>query len=108
MNLYRIPQWEQMFESAKSRTFHRKSQSYMPNKCGLGYKRIVRLPDGPAIFGCWCATIQALSRQDCPRLGYLTDNGRKDGNHWTADDLSLHTEMPVDLCRNHSPRLSSF
>lgn len=98
MNVYRIPRWDELFESAKSKEYGQKSQAYMPNKVGLGYKRIMRLPDGPAIFGAWCATVQALSRQRCPRQGYLTDTGRIHGHPWTAEDVSLHTDMPTDLC----------
>jgi hypothetical protein len=96
--LYQVPGWPTTFESAKSKTYKLKTQTYMPNKTGLGYKRIMRQADGPAIYGCWCAMIHALSRQQSPRQGYCTDTGRADGKPWTAEDISLHTDMPVKVC----------
>jgi len=96
--VYQVPNWPHVFESAKSKTYKIKSQSYMPNKTGLGYKRILKHKDGPAIYGCWCAMIHALSRQQAPREGYCTDTGRIDGRPWTAEDVGLHTDMPEALC----------
>ena len=95
-NVYYVPSWAEHFESAKSKTYKHKSQTYMPNKHGLGYLRIMSHKDGPAMFGCWCAMIQVLSRY-YPRQGYLTDTTMPDGVPWTPSDISLMTQMPEKL-----------
>lgn len=104
----RVKDWRERFESAKSKDYKIKSQSYMPNKQGLGYNRIVRRPDGPAIYGAWCAMINMLSRMEGPRQGYLTDSSRDTGLPLTPEDIAALTLMPddlikqmLDLCRSH-------
>ena len=95
--VYYVPNWEEHFESAKSKGYKNKSQAYMPNKQGLGYKRLLAHKSGPAMFGAWCALIQSLSRQ-VERQGYLTDTGLPDGRPWTAEDVALITLMPPAIC----------
>lgn len=106
--IYQVPSWDEFFENAKSRTYDECSFVCMPNKQhGLGFKRIWSQPDGPALFGCWCALIQTLSRQRKPRRGYLTDTGRAPagycadgdvpGTILTADDLAFMWGCPVEL-----------
>lgn len=104
----RVKDWNDRFESAKSRTYGIKSQTYMPNKQGLGYIRILRHPNGPAIYGAWCAMVNLLSRQHAPRHGYLTDTGRSDGRAWTAEDIADLTLFPVELARLMVAFLSSY
>jgi len=89
ITMRRVKDWGQFFESAKSKTYGHKQQTYMPNKHGLGYKRILAQPNGEAIFGAWCSVCQILSRQLKPRHGYLTDNGKPDGIPWTHSDIAL-------------------
>jgi len=91
--LYRVPDWAGNFESAKSKTYKHKSQTYMPNKHGLGYLQILQKPDGAALFGAWCAMVQVLSRQP-ERQGYLTDTTLPDGMPLTPAHLSLLTHIP--------------
>jgi hypothetical protein len=95
--LLRVRRWDEAFESAKSRTYGIKGQTYMPNKQGLGYVRIVREPGGPGLYGAWCAMINLLSRQSKPRQGYLTDTGRIDGCPYSAADIADLTLMPPEL-----------
>lgn len=95
--MYIVPNWDNLFESSRSRQYSKKTQAYMPNKIGLGYQRIMREPDGAAIFGAWCAMIQLLSRQTKPRTGVLTDTGRTDGRELDAGDIAIATCMPESL-----------
>lgn len=99
MTILRVKDWNERFESAKSRTYKIKSQTYMPNKQGLGYTRIMNHAQGPAIYGAWCALINLLSRQEAPRHGYLTDTGRVHGYPWTPDDISIQTMVPEPIIR---------
>lgn len=98
MKNYRVKQWNEFFESAKSREYDHRSQCYMPNKHGLGYQYILALPNGGELFGCWCALIQVLSRQSKPRHGYLTDTGKASGRLYTAKDISLLTCFKESIC----------
>lgn len=95
--VYRVKDWDQNFEGAKSRTYNNKSTCQMPTKHGLGYRKLIRHKNGPALFGAWCALIQVLSRQPMPRQGYCTDTGRADGRPFTATDLELLTDIPQKL-----------
>jgi len=116
--LYRVKGWDELFESAKSRTYGTKSQAYMPNKFGEGYWRIMSAcrsetyaPElqGPAIYGAWCALICLLSRKQCPRQGYLTDTGRHAGDPMDATGIALQTGIHeglvtkmLDICSSKS------
>lgn len=97
MTAYQVKDWNDHFEGAKSRTYKNKSTCQMPTKHGLGYKKIIRHKNGPAMFGAWCAMIQVLSRQENPREGYCTDTGRADGNPYTGDDLEMMTDIPAKV-----------
>lgn len=109
--VYRVRNWQERFESAKSRTYKIKSQTYMPNKQGVGYLRIMREPDGVAIYGAWCAMVGFLSRQEGPRQGYLTDTGKSGGEPYDPDTLAMLLMVPsgivrrmVDFCSSDSIR----
>lgn len=95
--LYRVNSWDARFESAKSRTYKMKSQSYMPNKVGIGYMRIMREHDGAAVYGAWCALIALLSRMEGPRQGYLTDTGKDTGRVLDADTIGMLTMIHPDI-----------
>jgi hypothetical protein len=102
----RVKDWEGSFESAKSKTYNQKSQTYMPNKQGLGYLQLIAMPNGEAMYGAWCAMCHLLSRQPLVRQGYLTDTGRPDGIPWTAEDIALLSRLSlptvsamIDACK---------
>jgi len=95
MTIYRVADWDKVFEGAKSRTYNNKTSCQIPNKHGLGYRKLIRRKDGPAIFGAWCALVQVLSRQEKPRQGYCTDTGRILGKPYTPEDLELLTDIPA-------------
>lgn len=94
--LYRIKEWDEHFESAKSKTYKHKRQCYMPNKHGLGYRTMVKRKNGAALFGAWCSLVQVLSRQ-VERQGYLTDTTLPDGIPLTVEQIALSTDMPEKI-----------
>ena len=94
--IYRIKNWSNVFEGAKSKTYNNKTSCQMPTKHGLGYKRLVRSKNGPALFGAWCALIQILSRHNKERRGYCTDSGDPKGNPYTSEDLELLSDIPAE------------
>lgn len=96
-NVLRVINWNEHFEGAKSMTYNNKTSCSMPTKHGLGYRRLIRSKNGPAMFGAWCALIQILSRHPKPRSGYLTDDGTADGKPYTAEDLELLTDIPAKI-----------
>lgn len=95
--LLQVCNWEQFFEGAKSKTYNNKTTCSMPTKHGLGYRRLVRKKNGPAMFGAWCALIQVLSRHPKPREGYLTDTGGISGSPYTDTDLEMLTDIPANV-----------
>ena len=94
-DVYKVKNWKDNFEGAKSNTYNNKTTCQMPTKHGLGYKRLVKQENGAGVFGAWCALIQVLSRHKKPRQGYCTDTGRIDGRPYTFDDLELLTDIPA-------------
>ena len=95
--MYQVKDWNEHFEGAKSREYNNKSACQMPTKHGLGYCKLVKSKNGPALFGAWCALIQVLSKHPKKRHGYLTDTGRADGNPFTPEDLEMLTNIPASL-----------
>jgi hypothetical protein len=96
--LYQIIDWNVHYENAKSRTIEDCKKCILPNKQdGLGYGRLVRLPNGEALYGAFVAVAMVCSKQKStskyPREGYLTDTGRADGYPLTAADLSIKTQL---------------
>jgi hypothetical protein len=88
---YQVKGWDDHFESAKSRQFKTRNQVYLPNKHGLGYRRLVSSKNGEAMFGAWVAMCQVLSRQSAPRGGWITDDGTQGGIPLTAGDIAMMT-----------------
>jgi hypothetical protein len=88
---YQVKGWDDHFESAKSRQFKTRNQVYLPNKHGLGYRRLISSKNGEAMFGAWVAMCQVLSRQTAPRAGWITDDGTQGGIPLTAGDVAMLT-----------------
>lgn len=95
-NVYRVKNWNEFFEGAKSRTYQNKTSCTMPTKHGLGFKRLIRRKNGASLFGAWCALIQVLSRHAAPRDGWITDTGRADGKPLSHDDLECLTDIKAE------------
>lgn len=87
--LYQIVDWNKHFENSKSRQRGRCGFVCLPNRQGgLGFRSIMAEPDGRAIYGAWCALLAYLSRQENPREGWLTLDGKEKGTRLTAADLA--------------------
>lgn len=96
--IYKIRDWDKHFENNKSRERDACSWAKIPNKQdGLGYGRLIRRPDGPQLYGAFVAVVLVASKQKRPRDGHLTDTGLAHGRPYTADDLSIKTQMPAAL-----------
>lgn len=88
-NLYQIIDWQDCFESNKTRANDNQRQCLIPNKQnGDGYTQLLEMPNGEALYGAFHATILYLSKQASPRGGYMTHDGTKDGQALTPLALS--------------------
>lgn len=98
MTVYRIRDWDDHFENAKSRQHDKCSFVAMPNKQdGMGLQRILAAPNGVAMFGVWCLILQKASRQKHPRAGWLTDDGDPDSAPWDIADLAFQWRQDVTV-----------
>jgi len=87
---YRIPQWDDCFESSESRKRKELKWVRFPNKHdGEGLREILQLKDGVEILGAWMLMVQVASK--CPVRGTLHS-----GHHpFDARKLSLKTGAPA-------------
>lgn len=91
--LYTIKAWERHYENAQSRK-SKKSHRWvaMPNKHdGKGFRRIMAMRDGAAIYGAWCLIVQIASK--CPMRGVLAD----DDGPLDAEDMASKTGCPSSV-----------
>jgi uncharacterized phage protein (TIGR02220 family) len=97
MILYQVKDWDGNFENNKSREREDCSFVCVPNShSGLGFSRIMAEKDGAAVYGVFQLIIGACSRQRKPREGWLTENGKRDGEPWTPEDLAVQFRRPVE------------
>lgn len=91
--VYSIRDWNKHYEVAQSRKIDG-AMSWVAMPCkhdGLGFRKIMRQPDGSAIYGAWVLIVQVAAK--CPSRGVLCDaNGPLD-----ASDLSLKTGCPEEV-----------
>jgi hypothetical protein len=86
-----INDWDKYFENSQSKRWENLRWVPIPNKQGLGYKKIMQQKNGAEIFGCWIAMVECASRQN-PR-GII---------EMSIEDLSLETMI------NHTTLLNSI
>lgn len=92
MTTYYIKNWGDHFETAQSRKCASLTWVALPNKHdGKSYRRLMRMPNGPALYGAWVLIVQVASK--CPVRGVLEDS---DGP-LTPEDISDKTDAPVGL-----------
>lgn len=102
MTTYRIRNWGEHFEKAQTRACKVVSWVPFPNKHdGKGYRRIMRLKDGAAIYGAWVLIVQVASK--CKVRGVLAD----DDGPLSAKDISDKTGLPEKLVENALKALCS-
>ena len=69
---YRVRDWDQHFENSRSRDYKKLDWVPLPNKHdGKGYRRLIALENGPALFAAWVLIVQVASK--CPQRGVLAD-----------------------------------
>lgn len=90
MKVYQVLDWNLKFENERSRRYNFCRFVCVPNKQhGMGFTRLMSLPDGAAIYGMFHMIIGACSQQKSPREGWLTDDGGRQGRPWWASDLAV-------------------
>lgn len=96
--VYQIRDWPKHFEVAQSKQLKEPGRSRwvaIPNKHdGKSFRRLMRLPNGPAIYGAWILIVQVASK--CPVRGRLED----DDGPLSAEDISDKTYAPVELIQS--------
>ena len=96
--LYQVKEWDTHYENDRSRERDRCAWCSVRNKQdGLGYSRLLAAENGPAIYGCFVAIVLMASKQSRPRDGWLTENGKKNGEPLDAEAISLQTKFPIDI-----------
>lgn len=88
--VYRVAKWSECFENKKSQTYKNKAVHTMPLKFGLGFHRLMQMADAAEIYGAWVIMTMLLAKQH-PRDGWVTNNGKKDGEPLSAQDLAVLT-----------------
>lgn len=88
--MYKIKDWEDHFETAKTKTFNRCQRLTFSNDLNdPHFRRLVRgHKEGYAHFGIWIAICEFHSSQSKPRLGYLTDDGQESGNPLSISEIA--------------------
>lgn len=90
--VYRIKDWDRCFESNQERKRVKGKLAWVriTTESGLAYKRLMRRPDGAALYGCWVALVRVAATQHV--RGALA---REDGTPLNADDLEVLTDIPA-------------
>lgn len=91
MKTYRVRNGSALFETAETRKLKHLQWVAVPNKHdGKGYKRLLRLQDGPLVYAAWLLILQVASK--CPKRWTLAD----DDGPLTPQDLADKTDFPVE------------
>lgn len=99
--LYRIRDWNNLYENHRSRELKKLDWVPMPNRHdGAGYAEFLDHPNGAAHFGVWCAIVQVASR--CDVRGVLS---RGDARPHDAASLARMIRMPVEIVEEALERL---
>jgi len=94
MIVYQIKKWAESFETHQSRGRIKGALPWVkiPTDNGVGYRRLMRSPDGPAIYGIWVALVRVAAAQSV--RGVLA---RSDGSALSLEDLEDLTDVPASL-----------
>lgn len=104
MKCYRIPNWNDRFESAASRKLTALSSVLMPtNHDGDSYCDLMERPDGAALYGAWCLIVQVAAK--CSPRGTLV---RANGIPHTAQSIARKTHCPVSIVESAMTVLSEI
>jgi hypothetical protein len=96
LKLYKIKNWDSLYENNRTRELKRLEWFPMPNKQdGDGYTFIMEQKDGAAIFGAWVACVQVASRCGNPAgRGVLMRDGKMPHD---SQSLSRMTRIPAAI-----------
>lgn len=90
--IYRIRDWDQLYEKAESRRV--KSMNWVPiptRHDGSGFRRVAAHERAPELFAAWVLIVETAARM--PARGLLA----KDGKPLTARDLHYRTGFPESI-----------
>lgn len=91
--LLQVKDWSRCFESNRTRGRTIQERCMVPNKQnGDGYKTLLSMENGEALYGAFHAMILHLSKQP-KRDGWLTTDGTRDGGPLTAAALADHIKF---------------
>ncbi len=99
--MWRVKDWDRLFENSRTRAYDRLGWVPMPNKHdGDGYTSLVEHDHGAAHYGAWCVLVQVASKCS-PRGTLIRDNGVAHD----AESLSRLTRISARIFREAIPRL---
>lgn len=105
--LWRIRNWDKLFENNRTRELKHLTWVPLPNKHdGDGYTELMDHPNGAAHFGAWVAIVQVASKCD-PRGTLMRDRADRSTPH-DASSLSRITRIPVDVLLESITRLQEI
>ncbi len=101
--IYRIKNWKEDYETAQTRRVKGQLRWVLvPTRHdGKSFRRLLREPDGAALFGAWVVILQVAAK--CPTRGVLADG---DGP-LSAHDIADKTGFPPEVIERALEMLSS-
>jgi len=103
--MYKIRDWDEYYETHDTRKYQTLRWVPLPVKLnGRLYRRLVRMKNGPAMFGCWCALLEVGAMGDKGKRGVFQDSSE---NVFTIEDLAIATDMPETLITDTIATLSN-
>jgi hypothetical protein len=97
--MWRVKDWDKIFENNRSRVIENTTWVPMPNKHDSdGYLRLLDHDHGASHYGAWCALVQVASK--CKPRGTLV----RDGRSHTCDSLARQTRIGAHVFREAIPR----
>jgi len=98
--VWRIRDWNELFENSRTRAYDRLGWVPIPNKHdGDGYTQLVDHEHGASHYGVWCLLVQVASK--CKPRGTLIRDG---GVPHDAESLSRLTRIGAHVFREAIPR----
>ena len=92
--VYRVKDWDAIYETAETRKLENLRWVPTPNKHdGLGFRRIAQNRNRAELLSAWLLIVQVASKGRRGQRGILT----RDGRPLDAEDLSLMTGFPAPI-----------
>lgn len=101
--IYRIKEWQRVFEGHQERKKLKGKMTWVriPTAVTIAYRRLMRLPNGPMVYGCFVALVRVASQ--CEVRGTLARNGRG----LTPGELEDLTDIPEEVMSEAMETLAS-